>query len=140
MVPQGLQDFAGVWRIERRIEDLGGGPAGRFEGEAVLTPTAGGLAYEESGLLRLGAGVPMLATRRYLWQAAGPGRIEVAFEDGRPFHGFELDDGAEAAHDCAPDLYRVRYRFGDWPRWEAVWRVTGPRKDYRMESRYARPG
>jgi hypothetical protein len=62
----------------------------------------------------------------------------VLFADGRPFHAF--DPGAarpEAAHDCPPDLYRVRYDFSDWPDWQAAWEVRGPRKDYRMVSRYA---
>ena len=40
------------------------------------------------------------------------------------------------AHDCPPDSYRVRYDFRAWPRWQAEWRVTGPRKDYGIVSRF----
>jgi hypothetical protein len=61
----------------------------------------------------------------------------VLFADGRFFHRFDAEDPAPAAaHDCPPDLYRVRYDFRPWPRWQAEWRVTGPRKDYAMVSRY----
>ena len=93
---------------------------------------------EEEGWLALpGGGAPLRATRRYLW-AADAAWLEVRFEDGRPFHTVPLDVARpEAAHDCAPDVYRVAYDFADWPRWRAVWRVTGPRKDYVMTSDYA---
>jgi hypothetical protein len=30
----------------------------------------------------------------------------------------------------------VRYDFRDWPRWQAEWRVTGPRKDYGIVTRF----
>jgi len=41
-----------------------------------------------------------------------------------------------AEHDCPPDHYRVRYDFRSWPRWQADWRVRGPRKDYTLGSAY----
>ena len=63
--------------------------------------------------------------------------IAVFFEDGRPFHWFS-DAQSAASHDCPPDLYAVSYGFGDWPEsWSARWQVSGPRKDYRMESLYS---
>jgi hypothetical protein len=136
-----LRAFEGRWRIEREIEDAGLGRRGRFTGEAVFTPGAGGLVYAETGTLVLDGAAPMAATRRYLWKDAGSGTVEVRFEDGRFFHRLDLAAPLPAAeHACAPDLYRVRYDFRDWPRWRAEWRVTGPRKDYAMVSRYARPG
>ena len=64
---------------------------------------------------------------------------EVAFHDGRPFHRFAAgESGAGTDHLCGADLYRVAYDWSAWPDWRAVWEVTGPRKDYRMESRYRR--
>ena len=64
-----LAAFEGDWRISRRIEDRRNGLSGRFEGRACFTPEAGGgLRYEETGTLRLGAGPPMAAARRYLWR------------------------------------------------------------------------
>ena len=68
----------------------------------------------------------------------GPGGIDVAFGDGRPFHRVGPGAQAVAAHDCPPDDYRLRYDFGAWPLWSVRWRVTGPRKDYRALTYHVR--
>lgn len=134
-----LGDFTGRWRITRLIRDGLARQDGRFEGAASLTPDGDGLGYAEYGLLTLGTAPPMTAERRYRWSPAPGGGIAVAFADGRPFHSFAPDAGAaEASHWCDPDDYRVSYDFTRWPEWSAVWEVRGPRKDYRMESRYQR--
>jgi hypothetical protein len=133
-----LAAFAGNWALVRDIVDRRGGAAGRFEGCAEFRPVSGGLAYREAGVLRLGAGAPMQATRRYLWCDRAE-HVEVRFGDGGFFHRFALGDPAPAAvHECPPDRYRVRYDFGAWPVWRAEWRVTGPRKDYSSVTTYAR--
>ena len=95
-----------------------------------------GLAYHETGLLTLGSAAPVTATRDYLWRWQA-GRICVDYVDGRPFHDFN-PAAPSAHHHCLPDDYTVTYDFSDWPRWHAHWRVTGPRKDYTMISRYKR--
>lgn len=133
-----LEDFAGRWRIERRIDDRLGGVTGRFEGVAEFRPVAGGLAYREEGRLCLGPGPGVLAVREYLWREEA-GRIVVDHADGRPFHAFDPAE-PEARHRCDPDDYRVRYDFAAWPEWRAEWTVRGPRKDYTMESVYIREG
>ena len=134
--PQGLGDFLGRWRLTRTITGTPG-PA-RFAGLAEFTPDGGGATCREVGTLTLAGGQGFRAERVYLWRAA-PGGIEVRFDDGRPFHGFRLGpEAAEAEHLCARDLYRVRYDFAGWPDWRAVWRVTGPAKDYRMETLWQR--
>ncbi|MCE8467683.1 DUF6314 family protein, partial [Rhodovulum sulfidophilum] len=56
--------------------------------------------------------------------------------DGRFFHLIAPGARPEARHDCAPDLYRVRYDFSAWPCWSSFWEVRGPRKNYAMESSY----
>lgn len=135
-----LGDFAGVWALSREISQSDGKTA-RFEGEALFTPGADGLCYDEKGTLQIAGAAPMQAERRYLWRASGE-RIAVFFADGRPFHSFGLTDtnaDTTAAHWCDPDDYRVRYDFTGWPVWRADWRVKGPRKDYRMTSLYRRP-
>jgi hypothetical protein len=130
-----LADFAGRWRIERRIDDRRGQDA-RFAGVAEFAPADDDtLRYHETGEIRIGAGPPIRAERRYRWTAAPGGRIAVSFPDGRPFHTFDPDEGV-SSHFCAPDIYEVRYDFTAWPQWLAVWRVTGPRKDYTMTSLY----
>ncbi|HEY0276203.1 MAG TPA: DUF6314 family protein [Paenirhodobacter sp.] len=128
-----LMDFEGEWGLGRRIFQASG--AGHFTGRAVLRAEAAGLRYHEEGLLYLPGAAPMRAERDYLWRRAG-GRIAVLFPDGRPFHDFIPGTACEAAHWCDPDDYRVSYAFNLWPEWRAEWHVRGPRKDYRMVSRY----
>lgn len=132
-----LDDFQGLWRLERRIENALGEAAG-FEGRAVFAPVTGGLELHESGWLHVPGQGSFHAERRYLWRAEGAG-IAVFFEDGRAFHHFDPRAPApEAHHICTPDDYRVAYDFTIWPDWRAVWRVRGPRKDYVMTSHYFR--
>lgn len=133
-----LQDLAGAWRLTREIEDQRFGLTGHLEGRALWLPDGEGLRQEESGILRFGEAAPMQATRVYLWRQRA-GRLVVLFEDGRPFHDFQPGEGAAAApHDCPPDRYHVTYDFADWPDWSSLWRVTGPRKDAVIISRFVR--
>lgn len=130
-----LGDFEGRWHLSRVIEDAKGGGQGRFEGEAVFSPDKDGLRYTETGTLRLEGQPGFSASRVYLWRP-DPAGVAVLFEDGRPFHRFDLDAQPEAIHWCDPDDYAVQYDFHDWPSWSARWAVKGPRKDYVMTSRY----
>jgi hypothetical protein len=130
-----LEAFAGVWDVEREIDDTRAGRRGRFTGSATFTPDGAGLAYREAGLLRLPDLPAMRAERSYAWRAAADGIIEVRFPDGRFFHSFATGEPEPSAvHDCPPDRYEVRYDFTAWPCWRAEWRVRGPRKDYEMVS------
>ncbi len=133
-----LADFSGVWRLTREIEDRRSGLVGHLSGTAEWRPEGPGLVQVERGLLRYGDGPPMQAERRYLWREETDG-IAVYFDHGRPFHWFSAEIPT-AHHDCPPDIYDVTYDFADLPRWCAVWEVLGPRKNYRMESRYRQSG
>ncbi|MCB8883479.1 hypothetical protein ACELLULO517_24740 [Acidisoma cellulosilytica] len=108
-------------------------------GKARFTPEAGGIRFSESGILTLGA-VVMNAARDYRFEIVGPDRFLVFFDDGRLFHDAQLsDDGAACVtHDCAPDLYRGRYRMDGPDRWRLSWRVTGPRKDLVIATVFSR--
>ncbi len=131
-----LMDFAGIWRLTRRVAHDDGTRA-TFEGRAALAPDGEGLRYREEGVLRLPGHPPMTASRTYLWRPAPEG-VAVLFEDGRPFHAIDLrTPRPEAAHPCGADLYRVSYDLSTWPRWSAAWRVDGPRHAYAMVSRHA---
>lgn len=132
-----LADLEGRWRLERVIEDARAGLTGRLEGESVWSPDGAGLKQVETGLLSYGAAPPMQASRTYLWRE-GPDGLAVFFEDGRPFH--TVTGRLAARHDCPPDLYDVTYDFSAWPVWESRWRVTGPRKDALIVSRFSRLG
>ena len=134
-----LEGLAGRWRIARAIEDRLAGDAGRFEGEAVFSRGEGGLLYHETGTLSLPGRPALRAERRYLWSVEAR-EVVVRFADGRAFHRFDPTAGAAARHDCAPDVYEVAYDFSGWPRWRAVWDVSGPRKAYTMTSDYTRAG
>ncbi|MEO0743754.1 MAG: DUF6314 family protein [Pseudomonadota bacterium] len=128
-----LLDFEGLWRIAREVRH-GDGSVGQFAGTAQFTPAGDGLAYVEEGTLTL-AGTALQATQRYHWGAD----LSVHFDDGRFFHHVP-PLGGETSHWCAPDQYDGHYDFADWPAFTVTWTVTGPRKDYRMLSRYARSG
>ncbi|PFG62832.1 hypothetical protein AXZ77_1419 [Thioclava sp. ES.031] len=133
-MPQ-LSDFEGNWVLTRQILHADGNEA-RFDGHACFAPEGVGLHYCETGELVMPGGQSFHAERSYFWRAEG-GQIAVAFEDGRPFHSFDPLSPA-ASHWCDPDDYRVSYDFDAWPRWRAIWRVQGPRKDYEMISDYVR--
>ncbi len=131
-----LMEFEGQWGIARRIDDRLMGRAAVFTGRALFRPDGVGLEYTEEGMLKVPGQPEMQATRRYLWRAQGA-EICVLFEDGRAFHRLSADR-LQDTHDCAPDIYHVLYQFDAWPNWRADWRVSGPRKDYRMISDYTR--
>jgi hypothetical protein len=132
-----LAALEGRWSLARRIVNADGSEAA-LEGEAVFRRAGLRLIQEEDGWLRLpGGGAPLRATRRYVWTAE-KGRLEVLFEDNRPFHTVPLGVGRpETIYLCDPDRYAVAYDFTGWPAWRSVWRVEGPRKDYVMTSDYA---
>lgn len=133
-----LWDLEGDWDLSRVIRH-GDGREDRFAGRAVFARANGGLVLTERGQLSVG-GQSFEAEQRTLW-AEGDGALEVSFADGRAFHAVTLGEPAPTAvHLCDPDHYEVTYDFADWPLWRAIWRVTGPRKDYVMRSEYRRAG
>lgn len=133
-----LEDFQGRWAIRREIRDNLSNQQGKFVGIAEFSVMDDGLLYIEQGKLALGDAAEVNAERCYHWRGS-EAEIEVLFEDGRPFHRFNLRRTMpDARHLCGADMYNVTYDFGDWPNWSARWDVLGPRKDYRMISRYKR--
>ena len=132
-------DFEGAWSVGRWIEDRREGRTLQFVGRATFRPEgAETLLYHEDGQMH-GPGVDAIrAERRHLWRFAADG-IEVEFEDGRPFFGFDpLAARPRAVHDCPPDLYTIALDFDGWPEWRTVWTVAGPRKDMTITSTYRR--
>ncbi len=139
-----LAALAGNWRLDRRIESPDPAQRGRFEGAARFAAAAGGLAYREEGLLHLGAGA-FRAGLRYLF-AARPQGFAVLFAEApaRVFQEVVLSRDAGgllfggAEHLCGADRYLGTYRFLPDGGFTVVQRVEGPRKAYRLESRYRR--
>jgi len=134
-----LEDFTGHWSLGRIVVHADGGRS-KVVGSAVFRTDPEGLRYLEAGHMRhvpaQGRQVILSVRQRYLWSPAESG-IAVRFDDGRPFHDLPVGQPiCTAEHPCAPDLYRLSYDFSGWPEWRVVCRVTGPRKDYTMRTRY----
>ncbi len=130
--------LTGAWRLTRAIEDRRSGQRGRFEGRAVFEAVRGGLIYREEGRLVLGA-FETLAHRAYRYTFPARHLAQVSFEDGRPFHALDLSAGDWAAtHRCGRDIYEGAFRAEGPDLWRALWRITGPRKDQRLDGRYER--
>jgi hypothetical protein len=119
-------ELTGRWTVERGLLDRRTGTAGRFSGVATFSPD--GHWHEEGTLEFAGYRGP---AHRDLRIADGM----VWFDDGRPFHPFDLDGPVE--HLCGEDRYAGEYRL-DGDLLEVVWHVTGPHKDQRIESVYRR--
>lgn len=138
---RGLSSLAaleGRWSMARVI-DHEDGRRDHFEGVCVFHRSGQRLIQDEDGVLVPGGGGTSLkATRRYIWSAGGD-RIDVAFGDMRPFHSVPFGvESHETTYLCPPDRYQVSYDFNDFPNWVTVWSVEGPRKAYRMETRFSR--
>lgn len=133
-----LAALEGRWSMAREIvhDD---GRRDVFEGESVFKRSGPRLIQDEAGVLTPArGGASMKATRRYIWSADGA-RVDVAFGDMRPFHSVPLGvEVFETTYLCPPDRYQVSYDFKGFPEWRSVWTVEGPRKAYRMETRFRR--
>lgn len=131
-----LDALAGRWSLTRTIEHAGGG-TDRFQGFANFTWSGAQLVQTETGTLTVG-GQNLEAKQTYIWEGDRTA-IAVYFADHRPFHTVLLKtERPTSVHLCDPDRYTVTYNFSDWPQWQSVWSVTGPRKDYEMTSLYHR--
>jgi hypothetical protein len=129
-----LGSLLGQWDLARVIVH-GDGREDRFEGVCVFTRSGPRVVQDEVGQL-LTANGTFEATRRYIW-AEAEGRLDVHFDDMRPFHSVPLGlDHCKTVHLCDPDRYEVTYDFARFPLWNSVWTVEGPRKAYRMVSRF----
>jgi hypothetical protein len=126
----------GAWDVERELEDAGLGP-GRFTGRATFERAGDGLAWHESGRLRIGAYDG--PARRELSVVPTPQGWEVRFADGRPFHRLDLATGScRIEHPCGEDRYTGEFAVRGPDAFEVAWRVSGPHKAQRLTGRYAR--
>ncbi|MGF1608478.1 MAG: DUF6314 family protein [Kiloniellales bacterium] len=130
--------LAGAWMMTRLIEDRRQGTRGSFLGWAWFTECEGGLDYRERGQMLL-PGYRGVATQGYRYCLEAPGRATVRFRDGRVFHDLDLTAGAwQAEHLCGQDLYRGSFAAQGDDHWSVTWRVSGPRKDLLLLSRFLR--
>ena len=124
--------FHGTWRAHRRILDARTGGVTRFEGTALISPGH----FEEDGIVDH-AGQTYQASRRYRL-VFGERRVDVHFEDGRPFIALTAASIQSVLHVCGKDRYRGRFLFADHDFWTEAWSVLGPRKNYTALTRYTR--
>ncbi len=102
---------------------------------AGFAPEGQGLVYRGRLVLLFGA-FTGLAERIYRYSFPVPGRAEISFEDGRPFHTLDLSHGRwSVAHCCCDDLYRGSFEIEGRDYWTMVWRVSGPFKDHMLSGR-----
>jgi hypothetical protein len=126
----------GRWAVARSLHDASLGD-GRFTGTATFAPADEGLVWEESGRLALGAYDG--PARRRLRLRREPQGWMVRFDDGRPFHPLVLRAGGCAVtHPCGEDAYEGAYVVLGPDAFDVTWRIRGPAKDQRIESRYRR--
>ena len=135
----GATDLLGRWQIRRQIDDRFAKQRGVYHGTAVFRDGAAGqLCYVEGGKIRFGVGPVLRATREYRWHFL-PDKVAVLFDDGRLLHHFVPAEQCDSsAHLCGSDLYKAIYDFRHWPLWEAVWQVSGPRKNYTLTSHFSK--
>ncbi len=135
-----LAYLSGSWRVRRSVRDLASGDEGDFSGTTVFSALPeGGLLHAESGTFTW-RGVPRPAERTLRFLPGGePGRADVRFGDGRPFHDLDLTSGHHVTdHPCSADLYRGEFAVLDADHWRTVWRVGGPAKDLVLNTEYTR--
>lgn len=144
--------LVGTWDFQREIHDHLDGAEYTARGQAEFAPQDDGrVRWAEHGTLSWSAGSTPVWRTLFLVPAP-PGDVpaasgwRVTFEDGRDFHPWTV--GA-VEHLCGRDLYRGGMAVppelapsdlspSDLS-WELRWRVTGPEKDYTMDTRYSRP-
>jgi hypothetical protein len=133
--------LAGDWTLDRRADGrpLMAGQA-RFRGNP-----DGSLTYHEQGQAVLG-GASFAAERTYLYRQL-PAGFAVFFAEHPPrlFHEIVLTGSGnalvgDARHLCNADLYLSRYEFYTDGTFSMRHDVSGPRKDYVLETTYCRMG
>jgi hypothetical protein len=130
-------DLLGTWALTRVVEDRRTGEQRAVAGTAVLAAEgADRVRWSEAGTMTW-PGHAVSVQRTLFVVRVGDG-WHVRFEDGRPFHPWSV--GATVDHPCEPDHYRGLIEVTGAPvvSWHVTWDATGPEKDYRMRSTYAR--
>ncbi|MBR0818935.1 DUF6314 family protein [Bradyrhizobium liaoningense] len=131
----------GSWSLNRVIESQA-----TMQGVAIFTPLDGGrLAYREQGYLKLANGTTVQAEREYVFSNSDGGFMVFFREDPpRLFHEISLSatSGGEligrAGHLCKHDDYQSTYMFMPDGTFVVRHVVSGPRKDYTMNTIYTR--
>lgn len=140
--------FAGAWRMRRRIDDKRGGRRGAAKGEALFAadPNTGDgfLIYREALLIDYG-GRRWPGHQETIWRFKKESGPQLCFSDGRSFCDMAFARygdlwRAPLTHLCGDDTYEGEISITDRNTWRLIWRVTGPRKGYTLDTEYRRVG
>lgn len=136
-VPHDPLSLLGRWTFTRDIDDHRAGERITVAGAMLLRGDADGIQWDETGTMtRSGVASDVFRT---LFLAPRAGGWFVTFADGRDFHPWAV--GEALSHPCSADLYSGRIDVAaDANSWVVHWDVTGPAKDYHMETRITRAG
>jgi len=142
MVNEIFENWLGKWALTRKID-----PHGSFAGQAVFSRVDDNtILYQETGELTLVEGhVLDDVQKRYIYKLE-ENAIVVYFDDGpdkgKLFHRLKFDANgmAEAHHNCPPDKYYTKMRITSGCEFEITHDVSGPRKDYKIFSKYKKRG
>ena len=140
--------LAGRWRFQRHAST-----GERMQGRAEFVPLApDSLRYHEEGRAILPNGQELTFFRNYLYRI-NAAVLTILFDGPSQglFQQVELTDAngiwtGQGHHPCGRDIYRSDYRIapgaetGIEPALEIRHRVTGPNKDYLLETLYRRDG
>jgi hypothetical protein len=135
------EKLIGSWAFNRVIESQA-----TMQGTVIFTPLDGGrLAYREQGHLKLANGTTVQAEREYVFSNCDGG-FKVFFREDPPrlFHEVSLaassagELSGRAGHLCKHDDYQSTYRFLPDGTFVVRHVVSGPRKDYTMNTTYTR--
>jgi hypothetical protein len=139
-----FQALPGAWSLRRGIEDACFG-VGSFSGTAVFDTRAdGALHYQERGELTLGAWRGA-AWRHWIYTLEGEALVIRYASTLAELHSFafaaEPNGGASArhVHFCGADRYEAHFRWRRDGSFQLAHRVTGPAKDYCLDSLLTRP-
>jgi len=133
--------LVGSWSFNRVIESQA-----TMQGIAIFRPLGGGrLAYREQGDLKLANGTTVQAEREYIFSDSDGG-FRVFFREDPPrlFHEISLCASAGgglsggAGHRCRHDDYQSAYTFLPDGTFTVRHVVSGPSKDYTMNTTYTR--
>ena len=135
------QTFSGAWRASRK---LNGEPF--FSGNATFTAAGNNdlILYREEGFADHPGGFSALAFREYYF-AISPGAFRIYFDQEQRslFNSVQLfsRDGCyvgSGLHYCGQDTYESEYSFHNKDLWVWNHKVSGPKKEYLLETEYRR--
>lgn len=138
--------FAGSWAMARRIDDRRGARIGAASGEAIFAVGADDATMICTEALTIDYGGRRLAGQQAtIWRFDDTEGPALYFRDGRFFFAmrFRQEDSrlrAAFSHDCGEDRYEGAASIADENNWRLVWNVSGPRKDYSLDTFYSRIG